>query len=147
MGCLKRLRDPRSKLLLFRSCMGVAKLLFGLRTCQPSYVGGVVSVFDKGLRNAINDIVVCGGAFFGDLQWRLTSLPTRFGGLGICSAEDASSYAFVASMAQFWFFRTTSFVNVMVGCWTMITGVRWTLCIVLFPILILAVSTLKIPPP
>ncbi|KAJ0935387.1 putative exostosin [Helianthus annuus] len=98
MGCLKRLRDPQSELLL-RS-MGVAKLLFGLRMCQPSYVGEAVSVFDKGLRNAIEDIVVCGGAFLGDLQWRLSSLSTRFGGLGICSAEDASSYAFVR--AQSW---------------------------------------------
>ncbi|MFS7899287.1 putative exostosin [Helianthus anomalus] len=102
MGRLKCLKDPQSELLLLRSCMGVAKLLFGLRTCQPSYVGEAVSVFDKGLRNTIEDIVVCGGAFFGDLQWRLASLPTRFGGLGICSAEDASSYAFVASRAQSW---------------------------------------------
>ncbi|XP_076897210.1 uncharacterized protein LOC143550455 [Bidens hawaiensis] len=102
MECLKGLRDPQSELLLLRSCMGVAKLLFGLRTCQPSYVGGAVSVFDTGLRKAIEDNVVCGGAFFGDLQWRLASLPTRFGGLGICSAEDASSYAFVASRAQSW---------------------------------------------
>ncbi|XP_076935722.1 uncharacterized protein LOC143602539 [Bidens hawaiensis] len=102
MEYLKGLRDPQSELLLLRSCMGVAKLLFGLRTCQPSYVGGAVSVFNTGLRKAIEDIVVCGGAFFGDLQWRLASLPTRFGGLGICSAEDASSYAFVASRAQSW---------------------------------------------
>ncbi|MFS8000557.1 hypothetical protein Hanom_Chr12g01179831 [Helianthus anomalus] len=80
MGRLKCLKDPQSELLLLRSCMGVAKLLFGLRTCQPSYVGEAVSVFDKGLRNTIEDIVVCGGAFFGDLQWRLASLPTRFGG-------------------------------------------------------------------
>ncbi|XP_035834198.1 uncharacterized protein LOC118482693 [Helianthus annuus] len=64
MGCLKHLRDPQSELLLLCSCMGVAKLLFGLRTCQPSYVGEAVSVFDKGLRNAIEDIVVCRGAFF-----------------------------------------------------------------------------------
>ncbi|KAJ0878423.1 putative reverse transcriptase domain, exostosin [Helianthus annuus] len=102
MRCLKRLRDPQSELLLLRSCMGVAKLLFGFRTCQPSLVGGAVSVFDEGLRGALEDIVVCGGAFFGDLQWRLASLPTRFGGLGICTAEDASSYAFVASRAQSW---------------------------------------------
>ncbi|KAJ0925533.1 putative reverse transcriptase domain, exostosin [Helianthus annuus] len=53
-------------------------------------------------RGALEDIVVCGGAFFGDLQWRLASLPTRFRGLGICTAEDASSYAFVASRAQSW---------------------------------------------
>uniref|UniRef100_A0A251SLN7 Putative reverse transcriptase domain-containing protein n=1 Tax=Helianthus annuus TaxID=4232 RepID=A0A251SLN7_HELAN len=102
MGCLKRLRDPQSELFLLRSCMGVAKLLFGLRTCQPSLVGGAVSVFDEGLRGALEDIVVCGGAFFGDLQWKLASLPTRFGGLGICTTEDAYSYAFVASRAQSW---------------------------------------------
>ncbi|KAJ0752894.1 hypothetical protein HanPI659440_Chr09g0329611 [Helianthus annuus] len=45
------------------------------------------------------------------------------------------------------FFKTTSFANAGVSCWTLITRVRWTICIVLFPILILAVSTLKIPPP
>ncbi|KAJ0755711.1 putative exostosin [Helianthus annuus] len=44
-------------------------------------------------------------------------------------------------------FKTTSFVNVVVGCWTLITGVRWTIYIVLFPILISAISTLKTPPP
>ncbi|KAJ0535373.1 putative exostosin [Helianthus annuus] len=37
--------------------MGVAKLLFGLRTCQPSLVGGAVFVFDEGLRGALEDIV------------------------------------------------------------------------------------------
>ncbi|KAJ0890640.1 hypothetical protein HanRHA438_Chr09g0426081 [Helianthus annuus] len=102
MKCLKRLRDPQSELLLLHSCMSVAKLLFGLRTCQPSLVGGAVSVFDEDLRGALEDIVVCRGAFFGDLQWRLASLPTRFRGLGICTAEDTSSYAFVASRAQSW---------------------------------------------
>ncbi|KAK9080544.1 hypothetical protein SSX86_000302 [Deinandra increscens subsp. villosa] len=102
MRCLPRLRDPQCELLLLRSCMGVAKLLFGLRTCQPTHVGEAVSVFDKGLREAIEDIVVCGGAFFGDLQWRLASLPTRFGGLGLCSAGDVSTYAFVASRVQSW---------------------------------------------
>jgi len=102
MRCLPHLRDPQCELLLLRSCMGVGKLLFGLRTCQPIYVGEAVSVFDKGLREAIEDIVVCGGPFFGDLQWRLASLPTRFGGLGLCSAEDVSTYAFVSSRAQSW---------------------------------------------
>jgi hypothetical protein len=65
MGLLPRLRDPQSELLLLRSCMGVAKLLFGLRTCQPLFVENVVSCFDKGLREAIEDIVVCGGLFLG----------------------------------------------------------------------------------
>ena len=45
------------------------------------------------------------------------------------------------------FFKTTSFESVVVRCLTLSIGVRWTLCIVLFLILILAVSTLKTPPP
>ena len=59
-------------------------------------------IFDKGLREAIEDIVICEGPFFGDFQWRLASLPIRFGGLGLYSAVEASSYAFVASRAQSW---------------------------------------------
>ncbi|XP_076905077.1 uncharacterized protein LOC143560722 [Bidens hawaiensis] len=102
MSYLPRLRDPQCELLLLRSCMGVAKLLFGLITCQPMYVEEAVSIFDNGLRGAIEDIVVCRGPFFGDFQWRLASLSTRFGGLGLCSARDVSTYAFVASRAQSW---------------------------------------------
>ncbi|PWA63687.1 reverse transcriptase domain-containing protein [Artemisia annua] len=100
MGLLPRLRDPQSELLLLRSCMGVAKLLFGLRTCQPPFVENAVSCFDKGLREAIEDIVVCGGGFFGDLQWRVATLPLRLGGLGLSSARDVATYAFVASRSE-----------------------------------------------
>ncbi|GJR85649.1 hypothetical protein Tco_0209660 [Tanacetum coccineum] len=59
-------------------------------------------LFDKGLRGSIENIVICGGPFFGDLQWRLPSLPIRLGGLGLYSAKVVSSYDFVASRAQSW---------------------------------------------
>ncbi|GJV81438.1 putative reverse transcriptase domain-containing protein [Tanacetum coccineum] len=100
MGFLPQLHDPQSELLLLRSCMGIAKLFFGLRTCQPVHMEEAALFFDKGLRGSIENIVVCGGPFFGDLQWRLASLPIRFGGLGLDSAKLVSSYAFVASRAQ-----------------------------------------------
>ncbi|MCI41568.1 hypothetical protein A2U01_0062801, partial [Trifolium medium] len=48
------------------------------------------------------NIVVGGGPFFGDLQWRIASLHIKFGGLGLYSAVEATSYAFVASRAQSW---------------------------------------------
>ncbi|KAI3721949.1 hypothetical protein L2E82_32969 [Cichorium intybus] len=102
MGLLPQLCDPQSELLLLRSCMGIAKLFFGLRTCQPMHMEEASLFFDKGLRGSIEDIVVCGGPYFGDFQWRLVSLPIRFGGLGLYSASEASSYAFVASRAQSW---------------------------------------------
>ncbi|KAJ0805921.1 hypothetical protein HanPI659440_Chr02g0083791 [Helianthus annuus] len=84
------------------SCMGVAKLLLGLRTCQPHLLVDAASRFNDGLQEAIEDIVVGGGPFFGDLQWRLASLPMRLGGLGLLSARDVGVYAFMASRAQSW---------------------------------------------
>ncbi|KAJ0809205.1 putative exostosin [Helianthus annuus] len=74
MKLLPCLRDPQCELLLLRSCMGVAKLLFGLRTCQPHLMVDAASRFDDGLREAIEDIVL----------------------------EMLGVYAFVASRAQSW---------------------------------------------
>ena len=71
MHLLPQLRDPQSELLLLRSCMGIAKLFFGLRTCQPIHMEEATMLFDKELREAVEDIVVDGGPFFGDLQWRM----------------------------------------------------------------------------
>lgn len=100
MHLLPRLRDPQSELFLLRSCMGIAKLFFGLRTCQPVHMEEATMLFDKELCGAVEDIVVCKGPFFGDLHWRLSSLPIRSGGLGLYSAVEASLHAFVASRAQ-----------------------------------------------
>ncbi|KAJ0453015.1 hypothetical protein HanHA300_Chr15g0585561 [Helianthus annuus] len=82
--------------------MGIAKLLFGLRTCQPHLMVDAASRFDDSLWEAIEDIVVGGGPFFGDLQWRLASLPMCLGGLGLLLARDVEVYAFVAFRAQSW---------------------------------------------
>jgi hypothetical protein len=82
--------------------MGIAKLFFGLRTCQPVLVEEATMLFDKELRGTVEDIVVGGGPYFGDLQWRVASLPIQVGGLGLYSAVEASSYAFMASRAQTW---------------------------------------------
>jgi len=59
-------------------------------------------LFDKELRGAVEDIVICGGQFFGYLQWRLVPLTIRSGGLGLYSTVEASSYVFVASRVQSW---------------------------------------------
>lgn len=66
MRLLPQLHDPQSELLLLRSCMGIAKFFFGLRTCQPSHMEEA-ALCDRWLRESIGDIVVCGGPFFGDL--------------------------------------------------------------------------------
>ncbi|PWA49103.1 reverse transcriptase domain-containing protein [Artemisia annua] len=57
-------------------------------------------LFDKGLHGSIENMVVCGGPLFGDLQRRIASLPIRFGGLGLYSTKVVSSgpYNFVANV-------------------------------------------------
>nr|GEW48465.1 reverse transcriptase domain-containing protein [Tanacetum cinerariifolium] len=102
MGLLSQLHDPLSELLLLGSCMGIAKLFFGLKTGQPVHMEEADLFVDKGLLGSIENMVVCGEPFFGDLQWRLASLPIRFTGLGLYSAKVASSYTFVASRGQSW---------------------------------------------
>ncbi|MCI45119.1 hypothetical protein A2U01_0066358, partial [Trifolium medium] len=57
MHLLPKLRYPHSELLLLRSCMGIAKFFFGLRTCQPIYMMKAVVLFDKELRAAVEDIM------------------------------------------------------------------------------------------
>jgi hypothetical protein len=59
-------------------------------------------LFDKELRGAVGDIVVGGGPYFGDLQWRVAYLPIEAGGLSLYSAVEAALYAFVASRAHTW---------------------------------------------
>ncbi|XP_026459245.1 uncharacterized protein LOC113359892 [Papaver somniferum] len=100
MQVLSKLRDPQSELLLLRACMGISKLLFGLRIFHPEYVMEAVDIFDKGLREVIEGIVVCGGPFFGELQWRLSTLPIRYGELGIYTDREAYRYSFLSSRVQ-----------------------------------------------
>ncbi|KAJ0770727.1 putative reverse transcriptase domain, exostosin [Helianthus annuus] len=63
MRLLPKLGDPQSELLLLRSCMGIAKLFFGLRTCQPVHMEDAALFFDKGLREAIEELVASSYAF------------------------------------------------------------------------------------
>jgi hypothetical protein len=47
---------------------------------RPQDVPPNVVLFDKELRTMVENIVVGGGPFLEDLQWRLASLPIMFGG-------------------------------------------------------------------
>lgn len=52
--------------------------------------------FDKELRRVVENVVVGGGPFFEDLQWRVVSLSIRVGGLRFYSEVEDVSYAFMA---------------------------------------------------
>ncbi|GJR93619.1 hypothetical protein Tco_0265793 [Tanacetum coccineum] len=47
MSLIPQLHNPQSEHLLLRSCMGIAKLFFGLRTCQPIHMEETTLFFDK----------------------------------------------------------------------------------------------------
>jgi hypothetical protein len=68
MHLLSQLKDPQSELILLRSYMDIAKLIFSLRTCQLIYMQEATILFDKELCGTIEDIVVGGGPFFGYFQ-------------------------------------------------------------------------------
>ena len=51
MCLLPQLHDPQTELLLLRSCVGIAKMFFVLRTCQPVHMEEIALCFDKGLRD------------------------------------------------------------------------------------------------
>jgi hypothetical protein len=48
--------------------MDIAKLFFSLRTRQPIHTKEEALLFDKELQALVEDILVGGGPFFGDLQ-------------------------------------------------------------------------------
>ncbi|MCI37381.1 hypothetical protein A2U01_0058605, partial [Trifolium medium] len=63
-------------------------------TWQPVYMEDAAILFDKGLRGAIEDIVVGEGPLFGDLQWRITSLSIKVGGVGVVLSSGGSLICF-----------------------------------------------------
>nr|GEV39463.1 reverse transcriptase domain-containing protein [Tanacetum cinerariifolium] len=84
MSLLPQLHDPQSELLLLRSCMGIAKLFFGLRTCQPVHIDEAALFFDKGLCGSIENIV----AFVASMAQSWVLQDHILCDSGICGMDD-----------------------------------------------------------
>ncbi|GJU02808.1 reverse transcriptase domain-containing protein [Tanacetum coccineum] len=100
MDAISKINDPQCELLLLRSCTGISRLYFTMRTCLPRLFESAQRSFDRALRSSLERIVTASGPGFGDWQWRLATLPFAFGGLGVYSAGDVLNYAFLASRLQ-----------------------------------------------
>ncbi|GJV93972.1 putative reverse transcriptase domain-containing protein, partial [Tanacetum coccineum] len=100
MDAIAKINDPQCELLLLRSCAGISRLYFTMRTCPPRVFESAQQTFDVALRSSLERIVTASGPGFGDWQWRLTTLPYAFGGLGVYSAGDVLNYAFLTSRLQ-----------------------------------------------
>lgn len=66
MEAIQKLHDPQCELLILRSCVGVAKLSYTLRTCSPLYLQEAQVQFDQSLRTSLEKIVTASGPWFGD---------------------------------------------------------------------------------
>nr|GEX33865.1 hypothetical protein [Tanacetum cinerariifolium] len=75
-----------------KACMGISKLYFAMRTCPPRVFVSAQHSFDMDLRSALERIVTASGPGFGNLQWRLATLPFAFGGLGVYSTASGSTF-------------------------------------------------------
>ncbi|GJV30581.1 putative reverse transcriptase domain-containing protein [Tanacetum coccineum] len=100
MDAIAKINDPQCELLLLRSCTGISRLYFTMRTCPPRVFESAQRSFDMALRSSLERIVTASGLGFGDWQWRLSTLPFAFGGLGVYYAGDVLNYIFLASRLQ-----------------------------------------------
>ena len=91
---LDDLEDPQVELHLLRSCLGLCKVMFLLRTLPPGFAPEAFKHFDAGLRRSLERIT---NSFLDDLAWQQASLPINMGGLGLRQASAFALPAFVGS--------------------------------------------------
>ncbi|RKP17541.1 hypothetical protein ROZALSC1DRAFT_24103 [Rozella allomycis CSF55] len=96
--------NSQIQLLLLRSCIGLPKISYFMRTQNRSTVLSGYERFDGLLRNTLEIIV---GGVLSDRAWLQASLPIKEGGLGISSAVTCAIPAFIASIVQTTKFRNT----------------------------------------
>ncbi|GKE44157.1 hypothetical protein Tco_1471441 [Tanacetum coccineum] len=101
MDVVAKINDPPCELLLLRAYVGISKLYFVTHTCPPWVIKRAQCSIDAALRSALERIDTTSGPGFGDWQWRLSTLPSAFGGLGVYSTGDFLNYTFLVSRLQY----------------------------------------------
>ena len=96
---LGSLDDSQVEFSLLRSCFGISKFGFLLRTCDPSCNANAFASFDDVQCQALSHLI--GSSIStSDPRWILASLPVSLGGVGLRSAALHAPAAFVASNSQ-----------------------------------------------
>ncbi|GKA36247.1 putative reverse transcriptase domain-containing protein [Tanacetum coccineum] len=144
---LPLLRDPQSELPLLQSCMGIAKLFFGLRTCQPVHMEDAALFFDKCFRVSIENIVVCGGPFLETYSGDLLLYPFDLVVWVYTQQKWFPPMLLWPRRPNLGCYKTTSHMTVAYVVWMMIMFMLWLVFLIRFHALILAISLIKTPSP
>ena len=86
--------DAHKSLFLLKNCFAIPKLTYILRT-SVCYHSAVLAQYDLAISNALEKIL---NISLTTSCWEQPSLPMKFGGLGICSAQDIAFPAFLSSL-------------------------------------------------
>ena len=92
---LPLMEDPHSEYVLLRSCLSILKVMFTLRTTNPTNHADVWLEFDRNIRDALCRIL---GAALSHTQWKQATLPVSSGSLGLRTASDHCSAAYISSI-------------------------------------------------
>ncbi|GJY52792.1 hypothetical protein Tco_0444456 [Tanacetum coccineum] len=66
MDAIAKINDPQYELLLLRSCTGISRLYFTMRTCHPRVFESAQCSFDVALRSSLERILTASGSGCGD---------------------------------------------------------------------------------
>ena len=97
MRKLPDLNDSHVEFTLLRSCLGLPKFNFCLRTCKPRELAASFESFDGLLRHSLCALL---GSQVDEMQWMQASLPVSMGGLGLQNASPHSAGAYLVSLAH-----------------------------------------------
>ena len=92
---LPMLKDAQVEYVLLRACLSIPKMMYTLRTTDPTNHQLCWQKCDDICREALTRIL---GKPLDHHQWQQAQLPTALGGLGLTCARDIAPAAFVASV-------------------------------------------------
>ena len=81
--------------VLIRSCLSIPKMMYTLRTTDPTNHQLCWQTWDDILREALTRIL---GRPLNDVQWQQAQLPVAMGGLGLSAARDHAPAAYTTSL-------------------------------------------------
>ena len=92
---LPNIRDPHSEFVLLRSCFSLPKIVFLMRSTDPTHHQNLWATFDSLIRDTLTHIL---GSAVDAKQWAQAQLPVAMGGLGLRGAVDHCAGAYISSV-------------------------------------------------